>query len=329
MKLLEFISFFIVFNIEISLQHDVPIKLIENVVKVFELNHPTIINIESYSNLKLMKSLFKDRHFTRIGSSLILDSISNKNLTNDLILILSHGTTWKIDLDELTNKTSCMILLVNSKQFDDILSSINVTIDKKVFLIDETSQEVHEIYRINDMTIQQKLGTFDKTSYAFKWEKVQKDFVERRSDFHGITLRAMTETTGNEIALYPNFTQMATFFSNNETYLVTDYVYGIFHDVLMALQKQLNFTTVLYKRKEIAWGFVYPQNDGTFEATGIVGDLFFNKVDMVVAPLAIFYRRALYIDYLLPLTQKVIGIYIPSSAAQGKFDFDMIFSPFK
>ena len=329
MKLLGFMSFFIVFTIQLSMQHDVPINLIESVVKVFELKHPTIINIQSYSNLKLMKSLFKLRHYSRIGNNLVLDLMSNKNFTNDVILVMSHGTTWITNLNELAHKTSSLTLLVNSKQFDDISSSINVTIDRKVLLIHEISQEVHEIYHINNKSIQQKLGTFDKTTYAFKWENVQKDFVERRSNFHGITLRAMTETTGNEIALYPNFTKTATFFPNNETYLVTDYVYGIFFDVLMELQKQLNFTTILYKRKEIAWGFVYPQNDGTFEATGIVGDLFFDKVDMVVAPLAIFYRRALYIDYLLPLTQKIIGIYIPSTASQGKFDFDMVFSPFK
>ena len=311
------------------MQHDVPIKLIESVVKVFELNHPTIINIQTYSDLKLMKRLFKHKHFTRIGSSLMLDSISNKNFTNDVIMVMSHGTTWQINLDELAQRTSSMVLLVNSKQFGAITSSINVTIDKKVFLVDERSGEAYEIYHINNKTIQRKLGTFDEASYAFKWEKVQKNFLERRSDFHGIILRAMTESTGNEIAIHSNFTQMAPFFSNNETFLVTDYVYGIYYDVLLELQKQLNFSTVLYKRKEIAWGFVYPQNDGTFEATGIVGDLFFNRVDMIVAPLAIFYRRALYIDYLLPLTQKIIGIYIPSSASQGKLDFDMIFSPFK
>ena len=329
MKLLGFIPFFVVFKIQPSMQHDVPIKLIESVVKVFELNHPTIINIQTYSDLKLMKRLFKHKHFTRIGSSLMLDSISNKNFTNDVIMVMSHGTTWQINLDELAQRTSSMVLLVNSKQFGAITSSINVTIDKKVFLVDERSGEAYEIYHINNKTIQRKLGTFDEASYAFKWEKVQKNFLERRSDFHGIILRAMTESTGNEIAIHSNFTQMAPFFSNNETFLVTDYVYGIYYDVLLELQKQLNFSTVLYKRKEIAWGFVYPQNDGTFEATGIVGDLFFNRVDMIVAPLAIFYRRALYIDYLLPLTQKIIGIYIPSSASQGKLDFDMIFSPFK
>ena len=126
MKLLEFISFFTVFTIQLSIQHDIPIKLIESVVKVFELNHPTIINIQSYSNLKLMKSLFKHRHFTRIGSSLMLNSISNQNLTNDVILIMSHGTTWKIDLDEIANKTSCIILLVNSKQLNDILGWLDL-----------------------------------------------------------------------------------------------------------------------------------------------------------------------------------------------------------
>ena len=54
----------------------------------------------------------------------------------------------------------------------------------------------------------------------------------------------------------------------------------------------------------------------------------FNKVDFCVAPLATFYRRALYIDFLLPLTQKIIGLYIPTTSNED-FDFQTFFTPFR
>ena len=49
---------------------------------------------------------------------------------------------------------------------------------------------------------------------------------------------------------------------------VNGYTYGIFNDVLEALQSQLNFTSNLYKRKKTAWGYIFPQPNGTFRGTG-------------------------------------------------------------
>ena len=49
---------------------------------------------------------------------------------------------------------------------------------------------------------------------------------------------------------------------------VNGYTYGIFNDVLEALQSQLNFTSNLYKRKKTAWGYIFPQPNGTFTGTG-------------------------------------------------------------
>ena len=90
----------------------------------------------------------------------------------------------------------------------------------------------------------------------------------------------------------------------------------------------MNFSSNIYKRKVLAWGFVYPQENGSLIATGIVGDLFYEKVDLIVAPLAILYRRALYIDYLLPITQKIMGLFIPKTLKED-FDFQTFLTPFR
>ena len=115
----------------------------------------------------------------------------------------------------------------------------------------------------------------------------------------------------------------------NQTYLVTQFTTGLYHDVLLEVQKMLNFTTVLYKRKEIAWGFVYPQGNGSYEADGIVGDIFFGRADLIVAPVTFFLRRALYIDYLPPLTPKYIGLYISSIKSKEAMNLYVFIKPFR
>ena len=99
--------------------------------------------------------------------------------------------------------------------------------------------------------------------------------------------------------------------------------------MLQELESQLNFTMALFKRKGGGWGYVYPQNDGSFEATGMIGDIFFKRVDIVLAPVIINFKRGMYIDYAIPLTKEQVGLYIKSKNLQGDFDLHLLFSPFR
>ena len=85
----------------------------------------------------------------------------------------------------------------------------------------------------------------------------------------------------------------------------------------------------LYKRKKVAWGFVYPQSDGSYKGTGMVGDLFFGRVDMVVASMAMIHQRALYIDYLVPLTKYTVGLFISTASTSGDIHYGIYFTQFR
>ena len=104
---------------------------------------------------------------------------------------------------------------------------------------------------------------------------------------------------------------------------------GIYYDVLQELESQLNFTTDLFKRKDGGWGNVYPQNDGSYKAPGMIGDIFFKRVDIVLAPVIINFKRGMYVDYAIPLTKEQVGLYITSKNSQGDFDFHLLLSPFR
>ena len=99
--------------------------------------------------------------------------------------------------------------------------------------------------------------------------------------------------------------------------------------MLQELERELNFTAALFKRKGGGWGYVYPQNDGSYEATGMIGDIFFKRVDMVIAPITINLKRGTYIDYAISFTKEQVGLYITSKNSQGDFDFHLLLSPFR
>ena len=143
-----------------------------------------------------------------------------------------------------------------------------------------------------------------------------------------MVLKAMTEFSGTNMNANPSYIKKATYFSNNQTFLVNGYTFGLFNDILHLLEVKLNFTTLLYKRMKKDWGFIYPQENGSYIGTGMVGDIFFKRADLIVAPLGILVKRALYIDYLPPLQKYFAGLYAPSLEASESMEFILLISPF-
>ena len=99
--------------------------------------------------------------------------------------------------------------------------------------------------------------------------------------------------------------------------------------MLQELESQLNFTTALFRRKDGGWGYVYPQNDGSYKATGMIADIFFKRTDIVLAPITINFKRGIYIDYAISFTKEPVGLYIKSKSLQGDFDFHLLMSPLR
>ena len=98
--------------------------------------------------------------------------------------------------------------------------------------------------------------------------------------------------------------------------------------MLHTLQTRLNFSTSLYKRKEAAWGMIYPQPNGTYHGTGMIGDIFFKRADLAVAPLSYVTERAHYVDYLPSIKHFNLGIYISKASAEHTLDLLLFISPF-
>jgi hypothetical protein len=287
--------------------------LVVNLVNHFELRHPSIL----YNNIfidkqmvELMKILHSNDHFVQIfsiddtavrlqppigvcGNIIILGSIVN---------IANHI------------KGDCKILVFSGPDIiNEIISTAIPEINQEVYYIDVESLVVYDAYKINDQTIITKLGKFKDigSNYTFLSDSVDSSFVKRRSDFNGITLNAMVETEKPTLWIVDaDYKTNVPYHAENDTYVVTGLTNGIFHETLMTLQAELNFSTNIYKRQDGIWGLPQVLPNGDIELTGMLGNIVDGTADMIVASLAILPQRAVFLDYLPPITSEVGALYI-------------------
>ena len=253
--------FLIIFTNSIHLSHEEYLDLV-TIIDEFGIINPTVISSQMPNSVILAKMLFLGNHRIRI-----VKRYENLDDSNQGLLI-SMTKTSEFMLDQSMNitraQTSITILILNEDTFPIVYDQLEVDIGQEVYFFKQSSKEMFESYIINDMTIKRKLGRISKDKFI--WEpEINPNVLLRRSNFQGITLKAMTEFSGVLMNAFSNYTQFSPYFPNNETYLVNDYTYGLFHDILKVLETRLNFTTNIYKRKVTAWGYVYPQDDGSYK----------------------------------------------------------------
>ena len=129
---------------------------------------------------------------------------------------------------------------------------------------------------------------------------------------------------------YPDdFHQVAPYFSNNQTYEMTNLVHGVYIDVLHALEHKFNFTTKLYMRKDKKWGIPSILSNGTVVIPpGVLQHLDNGSAEFIVAALSIIIERLIVVDYLPVLNSGYGAIFIPMSDDEEGFDFKAFLVPF-
>jgi hypothetical protein len=159
----------------------------------------------------------------------------------------------------------------------------------------------------------------------FKKKLPVKNAIKRRSDFHGVELVALTDQwNGIEIGNLEN----AIYDPIRDRYEVTNLVTGAFYNILKNLEKSLNFTTKLYKRKDGRWGLPQIHQNGSVEMSpGMVSDLMYGSADLIVTGLTILYERQYVIDFLQPIFPEEGGIFIKTQSLENEFDFEAFVKP--
>ena len=306
-------------------------EYVSTIIEEFKLKNPYLIgSFKTDISPELMKLLFFDGLFVTSHTTHFNEMSLSKNITNNVIAFLHPQSDGKFHLQLPENYHGSLFLIADDQSFEELINimAIQTKIHQKVFLLKKDSQEIYEGYTINNFSVKKKLGGIDQITNKFKWQRnVNPDFVKRRSDFHGIVLKVMVEFSGLDMNADYSYLVNAPYFPNNESYQVNEFTYGLFNDILEILQDELNFTTILYKRKEPAWGYIYPQTNGSYIGTGAIGDIFFKRVDLAVAPFYYVIDRAYYVDYLPDISTYFAATYIPITNEES-VNFDTYMVPF-
>ena len=116
--------------------------------------------------------------------------------------------------------------MCNDKEFGELYNLIDASIDKNIILIKVSSMETFEVYSINGNQVVRKLGKFNEV-YKFVWANdINRNFIERRSNFLGLQLKAVTEKHANDLILDSRYKKDAPYFANNDTFWVNGYTSG-------------------------------------------------------------------------------------------------------
>ena len=236
------------------------------IMKEFDIGHPYIITNASYKTVNFVRILFKNGNFVKLNSSNSNDIDINLKVSQS---ILVFGNIKGQLITELKHQMK-LVLILQDNEFDEIYHNTKIEIHQTVYFFKTSTFEVYETYTINGINVKQKLGYIDMKTNEYSWEKgINTNLIKRRSNFHGISLNVICEFSGNSMNADPSYLKKASYFPNNETYMINGFTYGIFDDVFKIMEYTLNFSSAKYKRKVEAWGSIYPQPDGSFKGTGI------------------------------------------------------------
>ena len=258
------------------------LTLVVNLLGNFNFKSPmTVLSNEKIMQIKLIKKLFQNGNYLKFDDFTV--DICQADLNN-----LMH-----LAIMEDNQRT---LIFPMKPSLDQSIDLLKCSINEEVYLFKDETREIFETYVINDHKIVRTLGKLNE-DYKMEWYE---DFnlVKRRSNFQGKHFKALTGTYGSWTVLNKTFLSEAPFFTNNETYLVTNYVSGILIDAMEIMKKELNFTMDYYVNKVRVHGHVIDYGNGTFGGTGNIPDVFFGKADMLVVAIAIKDYRIPYLDFL-------------------------------
>ena len=257
---------------------------IMKVANELNLLHPYVLWSSKSKDVSVMKKLSLQDQYSNLKNSLKeVNKIPVDEDQNQNVIVVIESNSIKTFANELKNlmkvsTTSVLIVLNGGYNFEDFYMDIGLA----MYFYNVSSNEVFEKYKINRVKIKQTLGFFNNTVNEFSWTKnITKEMVKRRSNFHGLTLKAMTEFSGRNMIGDPEYLTKALYFTTNQTFLINGFTYGYIDDIFQIMQQRLNFSALIYKRKVTSWGKVLRHSNSTLEGIGIIGDLFYRKADLI------------------------------------------------
>ena len=306
---------------------------IPSFVETFQIYSPIIENtlLNQFTMINVVKSL------SLHGHEISFDKKKAHHYQSYLIFTQIENFKW-------TFRTDGPVLVVCNIQNKNDLIKVNVSISEELFFMDWKSQKVYEAYQINNIQTIKYLGQFQDPTKV-KYEKlIQTNFVrseyfitpmmKRRSNFHGLKLNAITETSTTKLLQLNNTKK---YIKNSKIYYDVDnlqndphmFYFPIAIPILRILQRTLNFTTHLFIEDGQKVGSPQMlQNQTIHIGDGMFQNLIEGSADIILSRMSILPIREQFVDFLTPLDFDHIAIYITVKGIDEAIDWTAYFDPF-
>ena len=163
------------------------------------------------------------------------------------------------------------------------MSFLSTKINQEIYFIDTSTWKVYEHYTINEEHFRNQLGFFNA---MFQYQPIiETPFLERRGNFQGYKMKAMTEDAPSSYNHYD--LETAKLNETSQTYDVTHLTKGMFYDIFMILQDKLNFTATLHKREDSKFGYAKVLPNGTIITSKLHADVAEGDAEFLLARYAI------------------------------------------
>ena len=254
------------------------------------------------------------------------------------IVVISDKMS-EFDLTDMDVGNGDRVMIVTN-QCDTSLDSllVNVALNQDVSVLKACGNEFNltDGYSVNSVFVTNVLGKYvvlpDKTLVFRETTISNKSLVQRRSNFHGLELKVMMLKEEPFIAFPDGFDEFVS--QNDGTFEVTQFALqhvGVFNSILMIMMKQFNFSTKVFTRKDNVWGNLVGTDNVTGAEiwSGIIGDVFNGRADMIGGSLGMFSNRLSAIEFLTPISDQVQAVFIANNASQDAVSWVLMFQPWR
>ncbi len=311
----------------------------ENIIQImdyFDFTNPCLMgDIGLHFSVKTFKKLCEFSQFVQVNDgSRECKSKSQRNM----VLFLDSGlkSFVKDILKGIRNHDNALIVLVDlSIEIEHIIRNVNV--NQNVMVLDTRSTDstwiLVEEYNVNSKHVRNTLANINVANDNACLEIVSCNdgnlsFLERRGNFFGLSLTAMTEQSAPGTVLKDGY--MAMYDPSKDWFDVTNHIYGYYMEVLQILMEKLNFTAQIFKRKDGSWGGAkIPLEDGSFRVAGAIGDVYHGRADMFVSSVGNMNNRSSLVDFMPPMSKLVLGLHISNNAQEEEIYWGLYFEPWR
>lgn len=137
--------------------------------EILNFNHPFIVDAKKYDLVEKIKQFSQMTKFL----TLMNGGINNQTtLQCDTVIFLNKDNRELVLGLAMRNNKKTLIILQDHHKFEEISQSLEIELNKEVYIYEITSRNLFETYEVNNIKIEQLLGTILLDgSNAFLWQE--------------------------------------------------------------------------------------------------------------------------------------------------------------